>query len=202
MGPTWCPSGADMAQVGPMLAPWILLSGLCWSSTYIRYVDTSPHATEIVPKRQFQWLCLHISGTGQLTTRLTWTCVHFYICVHFESRPGSSDIHICRFTFDALAQGSALYHMYGCWFRWNTNGHWTGLLTWWVLCVRTKRQVPITNLTNNRMFPIAYIVVTKPNTAVGLTWVVFFHTNAACSGCGSHVWACDLRWSLNRCRSL
>ena len=27
MGPTWGPSGADMTQVGPMLAPWPLLSG-------------------------------------------------------------------------------------------------------------------------------------------------------------------------------
>ena len=27
MGPTWGPSGADRAQVGPMLAPWIFLSG-------------------------------------------------------------------------------------------------------------------------------------------------------------------------------
>ena len=28
MGPTWGPSGADRSQVGPMLAPWTLLSGL------------------------------------------------------------------------------------------------------------------------------------------------------------------------------
>ena len=27
MGPTWGPSGADRAQLGPMLAPWTLLSG-------------------------------------------------------------------------------------------------------------------------------------------------------------------------------
>ena len=27
MGPTWGPSGADRPQVGPMLAPWTLLSG-------------------------------------------------------------------------------------------------------------------------------------------------------------------------------
>ena len=27
MGPTWGPSGADRTQVGPMLAPWSLLSG-------------------------------------------------------------------------------------------------------------------------------------------------------------------------------
>ena len=28
MGPTWGPSGADRTQVGPMLAPWTLLSGM------------------------------------------------------------------------------------------------------------------------------------------------------------------------------
>ena len=28
IGPTWGPSGADRTQVGPMLAPWTLLSGL------------------------------------------------------------------------------------------------------------------------------------------------------------------------------
>ena len=28
MGPTWGPSGADRTQVGPVLAPWTLLSGL------------------------------------------------------------------------------------------------------------------------------------------------------------------------------
>ena len=34
MGPTWGPSGADRTQVGPMLAPWTLLSGnslVCFS---------------------------------------------------------------------------------------------------------------------------------------------------------------------------
>ena len=29
MGPTWGPPGADRTQVGPMLAPWTLLSGMC-----------------------------------------------------------------------------------------------------------------------------------------------------------------------------
>ena len=32
MGPTWGPSGADRTQVGPMLTPWTLLSGLPWTS--------------------------------------------------------------------------------------------------------------------------------------------------------------------------
>ena len=31
MGPTWGPSGVDRTQVGPMLAPWTLISGCaCW----------------------------------------------------------------------------------------------------------------------------------------------------------------------------
>ena len=30
MVPTWGPSGADRTQLGPMLAPWTLLSGCSW----------------------------------------------------------------------------------------------------------------------------------------------------------------------------
>ena len=35
-GPTWSPSGADRTQVGPMLAPWTLLSG---QTHYFIWVD-------------------------------------------------------------------------------------------------------------------------------------------------------------------
>ena len=35
MGPTWGSSGADRTQVGPMLAPWTLLSGMCYLSPAI-----------------------------------------------------------------------------------------------------------------------------------------------------------------------
>ena len=38
MGPTWDPSGADMTQVGPMLAPWTLLSGSIWHQTSLSVV--------------------------------------------------------------------------------------------------------------------------------------------------------------------
>ena len=34
-GPTWGPSGADRTQVGPMLDPWTLLSGLACTSVYL-----------------------------------------------------------------------------------------------------------------------------------------------------------------------
>ena len=35
MGPTWGPSGADRTRVGPMLAPWTLLSGDHQPTTYM-----------------------------------------------------------------------------------------------------------------------------------------------------------------------
>ena len=34
MGPTWGPTGTDRTQVGPMLAPWILLSGLSFIANF------------------------------------------------------------------------------------------------------------------------------------------------------------------------
>ena len=41
MGPTWGPSGADRTQVGTMLAPWTLLSGLSLESRWIqKYIST------------------------------------------------------------------------------------------------------------------------------------------------------------------
>ena len=46
MGPTWDPSGADRTQVGPMLAPWTLLSGIPYYSRFInqnRPRMDSPH---------------------------------------------------------------------------------------------------------------------------------------------------------------
>ena len=35
VGPTWGPSGATRTQVGPMLAPWTLLSGMCHIETVL-----------------------------------------------------------------------------------------------------------------------------------------------------------------------
>ena len=37
MGPTWGPSGADRTQVGPMLAPWTLLSEVVWHMKIFKY---------------------------------------------------------------------------------------------------------------------------------------------------------------------
>ena len=43
MGPTWGPSGAVRTQMGPMLAPWTLVSGITitkqYKTLYIFYID-------------------------------------------------------------------------------------------------------------------------------------------------------------------
>ena len=36
MGPTWGPTGIDRTQVGPMLAQWTLLSGMCHMFSWIQ----------------------------------------------------------------------------------------------------------------------------------------------------------------------
>ena len=41
MGSTWGPSGADRTQVGPMLAPWTLLSGWCYMRWYLQIGNKS-----------------------------------------------------------------------------------------------------------------------------------------------------------------
>ena len=47
MGPKWVPSGTDRTQVGPMLAPWTLLSGYCFSGDAMTQ-DTRSHTVYCV----------------------------------------------------------------------------------------------------------------------------------------------------------
>ena len=55
---------------------------------------------------QSQWHDL--GGTEQLTpVRNAQVSFSTPVCVHFEPRPGSDDIHNCWFNFDALAPGNA-----------------------------------------------------------------------------------------------
>ena len=44
MGPTWGPPGADRTQVGPMLAPWTLLSGSCTVTVLWNDVKSRPNS--------------------------------------------------------------------------------------------------------------------------------------------------------------
>ena len=67
MGPTWGPSGASRTQVGPMLAPWTLLSGM---AQYRAYSSLAPSQweTALLHNEVFHWL-----GTS-LESALTIWC--------------------------------------------------------------------------------------------------------------------------------
>ena len=81
MGPTWGPSEADRTQVGPMLAPWTLLSGMfcdygikpACQQRYLRSGDSMPSQfTHHALKMDDQW------------------------CTRSSSKPHVSDIDIKR----------------------------------------------------------------------------------------------------------
>ena len=75
MGPTWGPSGADSTQVGPMLAPWALLSGMFPGSSYIQ---AKPHLAGVLSA------CCYPIETNQLSVSKKWNPIPFLVppCVN------------------------------------------------------------------------------------------------------------------------
>ena len=47
MGPTWGPSGADRTHVGPMLAPWTLISGISYQKLHWQSCGLTSHKRNI-----------------------------------------------------------------------------------------------------------------------------------------------------------
>ena len=58
MGPTWGPPGSCRPQLGPMLAPWTLLSGL--SHTVCKYSLEEQHC---IPLKQSRWYSVSVPPT-------------------------------------------------------------------------------------------------------------------------------------------
>ena len=75
MGPTWGPSGASRFQVGPMLAPWTLLSGISATSDTKAYRNSfmKPHRSVTIPMYGRSNL-IHIAVVSihSVGTRLNW----------------------------------------------------------------------------------------------------------------------------------
>ena len=67
MGPTWGPSGADRTQVGPMLAPWILLSGI---------LDRCPFTCTSIPEYQMATNFCPCHDSISVTSCTTFYCNH------------------------------------------------------------------------------------------------------------------------------
>ena len=56
MGPTWCPPGSCRPQMGPMLSPWTLLSGIIGSE------DIAPAGILTIRKGSHFWALQSIGG--------------------------------------------------------------------------------------------------------------------------------------------
>ena len=100
MGPTWGPSGADRTQIGPMLAPWTLVSGLAtghtvkqyamctevlWSGRCIRYQNMLKPSHHWPFVRGISWLALcernpHVIGGLHVPSqRGKWSAVTLFV---------------------------------------------------------------------------------------------------------------------------
>ena len=64
MGPTWGPSGADRTQVGPILAPWTLLSGSC----YVTHQNQSGDVLATDRHKSIAWLATAIGIMADVGT--------------------------------------------------------------------------------------------------------------------------------------
>ena len=77
MGPTWGPSGADRTQVGPMLAPWTLLSGsirfMCYIHLYLPGNTTNVWNVEIAMWYIASQMIGPVMKIFYLVQRLNWT---------------------------------------------------------------------------------------------------------------------------------
>ena len=81
VGLTWGPSGADRTQVGPMLAPWTLLSGAHFNNWPILAVSQTNHlcTSEIMVMKngmECSITCWHMKQW----LKITW---HFWPFLHF-----------------------------------------------------------------------------------------------------------------------
>ena len=83
MGPTWGPPGSCWPQVGPMLPPWTLLSGLVWSKCMASLAKCKNHLL-IVPWLAVILFCLDwqlwwIRMDGKTKGRSLYYCYYGWI---------------------------------------------------------------------------------------------------------------------------
>ena len=74
MGPTWSPSGSCRSQMGPMLAPWTLLSGTWWTQW------TNP---ELCCSCNWWLLCKHMEA--ETTWAFRWWNFPIHYLVRYEN---------------------------------------------------------------------------------------------------------------------
>ena len=99
IGPPWGPPGADRAQVGPMLAPWILLLGYqryCGSTATRPCSRRDAQVSPDGPKKHCDANCWHKRLTlVQTQTTLTSTIVMIGVTIHFQLQTVQYTVAIC-----------------------------------------------------------------------------------------------------------
>ena len=76
MGPTWGPPGADRTQEGPMLAPWILLSGFVWEIPHNMLMIHGVDISFVVSLKKL--LNEGFSCDVTLMKKKSWPCVDIF----------------------------------------------------------------------------------------------------------------------------
>ena len=101
MGPTWGPSGADRTQVGPMLAPWTLLSG-----TLIRHT-TVPRKFEewsiFMAKKLVLTLCCVVVYGGSSYTATSLQLEESFSVAHSTVKTGITISRLTHWGRDKMA---------------------------------------------------------------------------------------------------
>ena len=119
MGPAWGPSGADRTQVGPMLAPWTLLSGI-WHCVLVSCIPSQSIGLFLGCGLFWCWvsLCVRLlipwyssisSWWLRLSLEFFWPFYQFWT-THFDflwpGTSGSATTHLlgffCPWTFSLL----------------------------------------------------------------------------------------------------
>ena len=124
MGPAWGPSGADRTQVGPMLPPWTLLSGLLLQSDAVACLLTSAAFTW---KRRCH--CMMTSSNGNLFRVTGHLCGEFTGPGEFPAqRPVTRSFDVF---FDLDLNKRLSKQSWGWWFEtpsWSLWRHCNGLI--------------------------------------------------------------------------
>ena len=97
MGPTWGPSGAARTQVGPILVPWTMQSGMyCLQRVPCAVIKAAPlNALRIC----LYYIYIYIHQT--MCIEFYWICARFCWCVccggyFITLRPRQNGRHFCR----------------------------------------------------------------------------------------------------------
>ena len=127
MGPTWGPSGSCRPQMGPMSAPWTLLSGItginddpiCWHHNDVMPRKLFPHYCPFIRRIHWSLVDPHYKGlvtrTLMFSLMLAWTSgwINHWVTGDLRSHDAHRDINHCNVLYLCVAR--SCYHIVQQW---------------------------------------------------------------------------------------